>query len=218
MDKIQVFQHIQTPWRKSLIYTRLGYTKTATQLEPERRRQMDQWITEAESLCDIIVIYKQLPLSHMDTHRVTLAGGIEFYSQALVRLLQYSTGAVLMATTAGRKITEAITHLQQGGNMVKALVYDAAASEITDAGLDWLTAFIRRPLMRQGQSLTHMRFSPGYGDLKLDCQQVFYKELELEKWGIAMTSKYMMLPEKTVTAVIGVEAPENTASKEEEWQ
>ncbi|NLO38920.1 MAG: methionine synthase [Ruminiclostridium sp.] len=207
MEKNHVFQHLQVPFQKSLIYTRLGYAKTKTVLEPHTKSQIEKWITQARGLCDMTVVYRILPVIHVHENGVQLAEGIEFPGKSLARLLMHSTSAVLMAATSGHKITDEIQRLQQTGEMSKALVYDAAASEITDAGLDWLAAFIRRPLTSQGQSLTHMRFSPGYGDLGLENQQTLVQTLELDKWGVKLTESYILTPEKTVTAIMGIEAP-----------
>jgi hypothetical protein len=207
MEKKQVFQHLQAPYQKSLIYTRLGYEKTKTALEPGRRKQIEKWILEAQSLCDITATYRMFPIRAVEAAAVKLAEGIEFPGKSLARLLARSASAILMAATSGCKITDEISRLQQAGEMTKALVYDAAASEITDAGLDWLTAFIRRPLTRQGQSLTHMRFSPGYGDLGLENQRIMVQALELEKYGVKLTESCLLVPEKTVTAIMGIEVP-----------
>ncbi len=208
MEKKQVFQRLQAPFQKSLIYTRLGYEKTKTVLEPDRRSQIEKWIREVQSLCDITALYRILPIHAVDDTGVKLTEGIEFPGRSLARLLAHSTSVILMAATSGSKITDEIRRLQQAGEMTKALVYDAAASEITDAGLDWLAAFIRRPLTRQGQSLTPMRFSPGYGDLGLENQQTMMKALDLQQYGVELTASYILVPEKTVTAIMGIEVPE----------
>jgi hypothetical protein len=208
MEEIQVFRRIRTPYKKSLIYTRLGYSKTSTIIEPANRKQIEQWIAEAERLCEVTVLYKKLPVLYIDEDIIRLFGGIEFSSKSLASLLKNSTAAVLMAATSGNKITDEIGQLQRAGKMAKALVYDAAASEITDAGLDWLMAFINRALISRGQQLTHMRFSPGYKDLELHNQEIFLAELELKKYGIRVNEKYILIPEKTVTAVAGIETPD----------
>ncbi len=209
MEKKQVFQHLQVPFQKSLIYTRLGYEKTKTVLEPDHRKQIEKWILEAQSLCDITAVYRIIPIRLVESAVVKLAEGIEFSSKSLARLLANSVVAILMAATSGSKITDEISRLQQAGEMSKALVYDATASEITDAVLDWLAAFIKKPLTRQGQSLTYMRFSPGYGDLGLENQKTMVQVLELEKYGVELTESCQLVPEKTVTAIMGIEAPDS---------
>lgn len=49
------------------------------------------------------------------------------------------------------------------------------------------------------------RFSPGYGDFPLECQQGIAAALELSKRiGVMLTDRLMMTPSKSVTAVMGL--------------
>lgn len=205
MSQIKFFRNISTQYRKSLIYTRLGYEKTNTLLEPERRKQIEKWIKEAESLCDVCVIFKIAEISKVQKGIIVLDKSESIISESVFNLLQHSNEAVIMAATSGARITDEIKKLQNMGEMAKALVYDAAASEITDAGLDWLMGFLKQQFIREGKVLTHMRYSPGYGDWDLSNQDIFFRMLNLKEWGIEITNKYMMIPEKTVSAIAGVE-------------
>lgn len=210
MSDIKYFNNIVTPYKRSLIYTRLGFEKTNTQIEPEKRKQIDKWITEAEVLCKVNIIYRTTSLSVAHKGRIVLTDHSEtMVSKSLWGLLQNSNEVALMAATAGIGIIDEINRLQESGGMTKAVVYDAAASEITDAGLDWLMGFLKQQLIRMGKSLTHMRYSPGYGDLELCNQEVFFRLLNLEDWGVKITKGYMLIPEKTVTAIVGIESPKS---------
>lgn len=49
------------------------------------------------------------------------------------------------------------------------------------------------------------RFSPGYGDFRLSCQQFFFDALEISKRiGVYLTESFLMVPFKSITAVIGI--------------
>lgn len=209
MNQIKFYRNIQTPYKKSLIYTRLGYEKTNTRLESGKKKEIDKWITEAEVLCKVDIIFWMVEITNIEKNAIILENSERIVSSSLSALLQHSNEAVLMAATSGPRITDEIKQLQQKGEMAKALVYDAAASEITDAGLDWLMSFLRQRFIREGKVLTHMRYSPGYGDLDLTNQDIFYRWLNLKDWGIKITPKYMLIPEKTVTAIVGVESSKN---------
>lgn len=206
MNRINFFKNIHTQYKKSLIYTRLGYEKKNTHIEPEKRKQIDKWITEAESLCKVCLVFRRVKVSTNEKDTIVLDNNDAITSTSLSALLQYSNEAVLMAATSGSRITDKIKQLQHMGEMTKALIYDAAASEITDAGLDWLMRFLKQQLIREGKALTHMRYSPGYGDLELRDQDIFYRLLNLKDWGIEVTTKYLLIPEKTVTAIVGIES------------
>lgn len=206
MNRIKFYRNVKTQYKKSLIYTRLGYEKTNTVIEPGRKRELDKWISEAEALCKVDIVYQVAEITGIEENTVILDNNERITSSSLTALLRNSGEAVLMAATSGSFITERIEQLQQIGEMAKALVYDAAASEITDAGLDWLMGFLKQQYIREGKTLTRMRYSPGYGDLDLSNQDVFYRRLNLKGLGIELTSRYMLIPEKTVTAIAGIES------------
>ena len=49
------------------------------------------------------------------------------------------------------------------------------------------------------------RFSPGYGDLRLDHQKDWFRLLDISKQiGIELTDSLLMVPTKSVTALIGI--------------
>ena len=54
--------------------------------------------------------------------------------------------------------------------------------------------------------ICHPRFSPGYGDLSLDTQKKLLSALDSQrKIGITLTESLLMLPTKSVSAIIGLE-------------
>ena len=58
-----------------------------------------------------------------------------------------------------------------------------------------------------GCALRH-RFSPGYGDLPLSVQPAFLAALDAtRRLGITLTSSFLMVPTKSVTAFVGVARP-----------
>ena len=109
-----------------------------------------------------------------------------------------------MGATAGGEIIEAITQDSSGNDMMRAVVFDATASETVDSALGWITNYFNRSLSRLNQHLTPRRFSAGYGDFSLENQRVIYEALNLEKIGVSLTKTFMLVPEKSVTAVCGV--------------
>ena len=50
------------------------------------------------------------------------------------------------------------------------------------------------------------RYSPGYGDLPLSVQPDFLAALDAQKTlGITLTETFLMIPSKSVTAIIGIQ-------------
>ena len=87
-------------------------------------------------------------------------------------------------------------------DMARAAVLDACGSAWTEAACDAAEEEIRSRF--PGMYLTD-RFSPGYGDLPLSLQADFLRATDAgRKLGITANESFLMLPSKSVTAVIGL--------------
>ena len=89
-------------------------------------------------------------------------------------------------------------------NVAKAVVMQAAAAAMIETFCDEENEKLRAEAAEKGLYL-RPRFSPGYGDFSLNHQRDFARVLEMQKTvGITLTESLLMLPSKSVTAVIGV--------------
>ena len=114
---------------------------------------------------------------------------------------------VLMAATLGAE-AEALIRRTQKRDMADAVILDAVGSAAIENVCDNLCADLAEAL--SPRCLTE-RFSPGYGDLPLSEQESIFRILELERRiGVSLTAGGLMIPQKSVTAFIGVadEPPE----------
>lgn len=88
--------------------------------------------------------------------------------------------------------------------MSKAVVMQAAAAAMIEQFCDQVCAKLRAEYEADGYYL-RPRFSPGYGDFPLDCQKQLLDSLEAGKrMGIKLTDSLLMMPSKSVTAVMGI--------------
>jgi len=186
------------------VYTRLGYVQNKTKLGSSQRDKIEGFIEQAKSLLSLKGAAIFLSTEKIEAGQISLSKGVCFNSKALAELLAGCPEVLLMAATAGDKIIQAIQEDSSGKNVMRAVVFDAVASETTDSGLDWITNYFNSQLRRKNMRLTQRRFSAGYGDFSLDNQKTIHKILELEKIGVALSPEYLLIPEKTVTAVCGV--------------
>ena len=93
---------------------------------------------------------------------------------------------------------------QRGSDLATAVIFDAVASEYTDACFNWLMQFYRQELVRENRIFAQKRISCGYGDFSLSNQKFFYEALQLSVLGIALTPHSMLVPEKSATAIVGI--------------
>jgi hypothetical protein len=189
------------------IYKRLGFKKGVTELNPAQEDTLEATIQEAASIIHLRGAACMLGLVKVDGAGVELEDRTKFLSSALAGMLSGSEQVLLMGTTAGQAIMEEISSATQSENLTRAVILDAVASEMTDAGLDWIMDYMNQDLMRKARRLTRARFSAGYGDFSLENQKAIYALLHLDKIGVSITDRCILIPEKSVTAVAGIVAP-----------
>jgi len=205
MDRLITFERIPIEPPLKAIYRRLGFRKGVTQMRPDEARTLDDRIGQARALITLQGAARRLPILSKDARRIRLPGDHILESARLAALLADSREVILLGATAGPAVIEAIQRDTAEGNLTRAVVFDAAASEMVDAALDWMETYFGRELRREGRRLTKSRFSCGYGDLALENQKLFYGLLELGRLGVELTEHCILVPEKSVTAVAGIE-------------
>ncbi len=129
------------------------------------------------------------------------ANGFAPEGESIRQLLSGCHSLILFAATLGSEIDLLIQRTQHR-NIGDALMIDAASSAAIENVCDNLCADLAE--LMAPDSLTD-RFSPGYGDFPLGQQADFFRVLDIpRKIGVTLTDSGLMIPQKTVTALIGV--------------
>lgn len=202
--QVDFFEQITIKPPRNRIYSRLGYSRGKTRLEKKDRDRIEADIEKAVSLIKLKGAGLRIPIQNIKAPKITLSGGIVFESVSLAELLTGSEEALLIGATAGNKIVRTIERDAIGKNVTSAVVFDAVASEMTDASLDWIIKYFNSKLSRENKFILKKRFSAGYGDFNLENQKIICKTLKIKKLGVRLTPNYMLVPEKSVTAVTGI--------------
>lgn len=207
MKKIEIkyLEHMPAVPKTEMILTRIGYKKNMTILDDRYKALVDEGIKLGKLLCNMKGAYGRFRVKEISTSHVGLENGIIFKSESLSKLLSSSSEVVLMSSTAGRDVVERISNEINNGNAALGVILDSVASQTADAGLNWLTEFLNKMLVREGKKLTRLRYSPGYGDLPLSYQKVIFDVLNLGKLDMEIKESYMLVPEKSVIAIAGIE-------------
>lgn len=110
---------------------------------------------------------------------------------------------LLFAATLGSQV-DVLLRKYETLQISKAVVIQAAAAAMLEEYCDEKNSLLEEEYKKQKRYL-RPRFSPGYGDFSLECQRAISSALELNKRiGITLTDSLLMVPTKSVTAVIGV--------------
>lgn len=116
----------------------------------------------------------------------------------------------LMAITLGAGADRVIRELESSA-VEKSFVADALASAAVEQVCDMAESEIRERLPNMHFT---WRFSPGYGDLPLEIQGEFLNVLNAGKRiGLTVTDSMILIPRKSVTAIIGISDHEITPKR-----
>lgn len=109
--------------------------------------------------------------------------------------------AILMCATLGAEIDKLI-RINQISDMAKAVVLDSFSSVAVEQVCNRVDEIIAEKY--DGYNMT-FRFSPGYGDYPISLQQDFLRMLDApRKIGLTTNDNYLLMPTKSVTAVLGL--------------
>jgi hypothetical protein len=204
MSPVNIYERISIdpPYRQ--IYHRLGYKKKTTELTARQQKETNIFIEDALSFITLKGCTLRTVIRNNEGGNVITANDLTFTSRYLAKFLGDCPEALLMGATAGSAIMEAIADQTRKGNLFAAVIYDATASEMADAALDWLMDYFNSQLRRESKKLLPRRFSAGYADFKLENQKIIHQLLEMHMIGVTISSDFIFRPEKSVTAITGI--------------
>lgn len=130
---------------------------------------------------------------------------VRIQSKGLAYNLRGCNNVVLMAATLGVEVDRCIAR-ETAKSMARAVVFQATAAELIEGYCNQINAEVTTQYACQGQ-YTRPRFSPGYGDFSIAHQIDFARLLQTpKKIGLTVTDTMMLVPIKSVTAIIGLSA------------
>ncbi|MDD5072812.1 MAG: hypothetical protein PHX64_03085 [Candidatus Omnitrophica bacterium] len=124
-------------------------------------------------------------------------------SSGLAKRLKGAGKAALFVCTIGKDLTDAVNGYVTKGEIARATVLDAAGSEAVEALAELIDNVIKAKAKAEGCAAT-ARFSPGYGDWTIFDQPKILKVMRSDKIGVKAVKSCIMVPEKSVTACIGL--------------
>ena len=124
-------------------------------------------------------------------------------SDDIYNLLLDCDECILMSATLGLEIEREIRKLTYT-DLTKGIIIDACATTAIEEVCDIVQDNIAKNLLKEDKYITY-RYSPGYGDLpiekNLDINNLLNSQKEI---GLTVTNSGIMIPRKSVVALIGV--------------
>ncbi len=176
----------------------LGYY--STEITEDIKKLIDECINEFLSVASFNACYATVPV------RIDGEADLGFFKTECSSLKKNLSGcdyAHIFAATTG---IEAHRYLERCSviSPLKGIAADCVGSAAIEAFCDKINSSF------ENCECLRPRFSPGYGDLPLECQKDIIEFLQTKKnIGMSLTESLMMVPVKSVTAIIGIGKDKN---------
>ncbi|MFC1501711.1 vitamin B12 dependent-methionine synthase activation domain-containing protein [Elusimicrobiota bacterium] len=193
----QQFKNIDIP--KDKVLARLGFTQKKASADTSIQNIVDSEIVLAKKLILLKQVVASSKIEFLKPNIIKLQPNLKIISSKLYRFLNGYNLAFGFAVTIGPALEEKRQLYISDKQSTKALVLDAVGSVIAEE-----LAEITNKQISERFTHSSKRFSPGYGDWDISGQADFLKWLDAEKIGIKLNNKFIMTPEKSVSAIIGI--------------
>jgi len=160
-------------------------------------------LDEARALLASAAMYTILPVSDFRPYRVTLDGGAVFEGPLVARALAGATRVALAVCTIGRALEERVAALFAAGDSSRALALDGAGTAAVGQVSRMVVAHVRDEASARGLG-RGMRAGPGQEGWPIRQQRVLFGLIPAEEIGVQLTESCLMLPQKSVSFVIGM--------------
>lgn len=170
-------------------------------ISPDTDAMIKKAIGALEKDCSPKYVSRAFPVT-VEGNEVRFAD-VVIKSRSLARNLAGCTQCVLFAATAGH-FCDMLVKRASVTSSAYASCCQAAGAAAIEAYCDLINDKIKDEYEAKGL-FARPRFSPGYGDLPLENQKDWFRLLDITRnTGIELTGSLLMVPTKSVTAIIGL--------------
>jgi hypothetical protein len=182
---------------------RLGYFRTKTKINRKMFCMINEILNFSQNLIIPSVAINFESVVNID-NEIVFKNGYKIKSFNVSTLLKNSFGAYGIVVTIGKILERKRNDFLINKKIFDALILDAIGSVATEEVIDLVYTQIYDCEKKKKNILTK-RYSPGYGDWFLEQNVEFVKWIGAEKIGVSLNEHYQMNPEKSVSAIVGVE-------------
>ena len=181
----------------------MGFAKGKTKLDKKTKLLITEQMKLAKKLIRAkqAVSYSKI-VSRTPPDKIYLEPGFVLKSKDLYKLFRNSKIVYGFAVTIGPLLEAKRNALMAEKESARAVILDAIGSVAVEDLAEAANNSIKLKMQNKNGTTTR-RFSPGYGDWRIQNQKEFLKWLGAQEIGIKLTPSYQMVPEKSLTAVIG---------------
>lgn len=179
----------------------LGYKKAdVTQADLD---MVEGYLPEAVSVIKPAACYSRFEVKLLENNKIQLPYGI-VETKDLSRNLWGCREVYIFAATIGLAF-DRLLQVSRLTSLAKASVLQSIGAVAVENVCDKLNEELKLAVEGEGRKV-HPRYSAGYGDYALENQKGIFEVIDPSRQiGINLKENLIMVPEKSVTAIIGIE-------------
>ncbi len=180
----------------------MGYS--GQKIDDNIQKLLDDCIDEVMDISKESFLYEIFDIERTGEGLHLKGSTIILRGEAINAHLAEAERGVVMAATLGLQVDRRIDFYSKT-DLTRGLVFDACAAAAVESLCDMVQGEIAAKAETMGLEITS-RYSPGYGDFSIGIQKEIAKVLRTyEKIGLSVNESSIMIPRKSVTAVIGMQ-------------
>jgi len=201
--------HIDIKIDRKNVCRHLGYRNG---IKPSLRISslIKEYMGEAHNLIEPLYVYIIRDIEQVVGSNIYIEGSIVFNGEVIARLLDRCCKVALFVVTIGKYLEEMANRLAEDGLILQSYVLDAIGSDAVEKLADFVKGILDDKARVEGL-VTSRRFSPGYCDWDISQQEMVFTALEGDSIGVQLTEGYLMVPQKSISGIIGISTPDSGA-------
>ncbi len=166
-------------------------------------KAIDKQLTKSDHLIHPLGVWEIFPINRLlQENKAILGDNSVLEGSSIMNHLAGCSYAGVLAATIGVWLEKKVDALFADNEYLKAVILDAIGSEAAENTIDILnTWFLEEQGLVQGQYTK--RYSPGYGDWNIEIQRDLLSLAKAERIGMKVNDASILIPRKSVTAVVG---------------
>lgn len=163
-------------------------------------------LTEACTQGQLLAIPKgvwQVYVYDQDAHTIMAPQPLVLTAESVIKHLAGAVEVAVMAVTIGLPLEQEVSNLFSQNQYTLALLLDAAGTTAVETACDAVCNIIAQHAGRTGL-IAGRRFSPGYSGWSIEVQPEILELASGASIDLSITDTKMLVPRKSVTAVVGL--------------
>ena len=201
-NKVVTGSAIKLTINRKNILRYLGYS---ADIKPSARISslIKDYVEEAYHVIEPSYNYAIRDIDRVEDSDIYVEGSIVFHGEVVARLLEKCDKVALFVATIGSHLGEVANQLAEDGLIVQAYTLDAIGSDAVEQLSQSVQDLITKSVRSIGL-VTSRRYSPGYCDWDISQQDMLFRAVNGESIGIQLTEDNLMVPEKSISGIIGI--------------